>query len=147
MGIDLLVKKIEETRIPYVGSPISHYEKSEDEIRLRFGGEKDLAENMFHICDSIEATFQKNNIKFILSKDKAGHDTEFRRIICWHSYPDELYLGGREEKEIGKAACSAKPVDDNYIQIKIEDEDASVAGYTPKELLEAIDACIRRLKK
>ncbi len=147
MGVDLLVEQIEETNIPYVGSPISHHEKSEDEIKLRFGGEEELAENMFNLCDSIEAAFQKNNITFKLSKDKAGHYTEFNRLDCWPSYPHELYFGGRIEGTIEKAACSAKLVDEKYIQIKIEDEDASVAGYTAKELFDAIDACIRRLKK
>ena len=64
---------------------------------------------------------------------------------CWRSYPDELYLGGRKDKETGKAVCSAKTIGDD-IQIKIEDENAFIAGYSAKELMQAIYACVKKIK-
>ena len=146
MAIDDLIKLIGVTDIPYHGSKIDSVDMDEEkyEIAVGFENGEDIRDELFHLCNSITSVLVRKEILVDFSKDPEEMNSYHKHYLPVSRLPDEFFIGTNVYNI--QAVYSAKITEDKTVLISLHKEGVFIAGYSAKELMQAIYACVKKIK-
>ncbi len=146
MAIEDLIKLIEIMDVPYHGKKIESVDMDgkKYEISVGFENGEDIRDELYNLCNSITSTLVRKGIMIDFSDDAEEMDSYHKRYNSLFSLPKEFFIGTNVYNT--QAVYSAKVTEEKTVLISLHDANAFIAGYSAKELMQAIYACVNKIK-